>query len=290
MKILVTGANGFIGRHLVSRLSDRYEIIAVVRDAAQAVSSESARVVVMDLSRNIDASVLPAEIDVIIHLAQANVPFPKGANELLAVNTSATQQLLDYGRQAGARQFILASTGDVYGGQFERPLKETDTTAPASYYATTKYAAELLVQAYSNYLVPCVLRLYQPYGPGQSNRLIPKLAERIRHEEAVRLNRGDRPHVTPIYIDDVTWSIKLAIDSACSGIVNIAGDRALSMRDLAQEIGRALDRQPVFEETGEESANLMGDNSLMKQFLGNWNMVPLDEGLARTFKGEEANS
>lgn len=289
MKVLVTGANGFIGRHVVSRLSGRYEIFAVVRAARQAVSTETARIVVMDLARTLDASAFPAEIDVIIHLAQANVPFPEGANELLAVNTSATQQLLDYGRQAGARQFILASTGDVYG-RHSGLSKETDTISPTSYYAITKYAAELLVQSYSPYLLPCVLRFFHPYGPSQSDRLIPKLEEIIRQGETVRLHKDACPRMTPIYIDDVTHAIHCAIDSAYSGIVNIAGDRALSMRELAQEIGLALDRQPVFEDTGEETADRMGDNRLMKQVLGSWNMVSLGEGLSRTFKSEEANS
>ena len=289
MKILITGSSGFIGRHLVSRLSDSNELLAVVRDARQGVSTETARIVVMDLARTLDESALPAEIDVIIHLAQANVPFPEGANELLAVNTSATQQLLDYGRRARARQFILASTADVYGWHFGWS-KETDTIAPASYYAITKYAAELLVLSYSSYLLPCVLRLFQPYGPTQSGRLIPKLTERIRRGEAVELHKDARPRMTPIYIDDVTCAIKRVIDSSYSGILNIAGDRALSMRELAQEIGRTIESQPVFEDTGEEAADRLGDNSLMKQVLGSWNMVSLDQGLSRTFKSEEANS
>ena len=289
MKILVTGSAGFVGRQLISRLSYGNELFAVVRDARQPVSTDTAHVVVIDLAGNLDASALPAEIDIIIHLAQANVPFPEGANELMAVNTSATQQLLDYGRRAGARQFILASTGDVYG-RHSGLSKETDMIAPPSHYAITKYAAELLVQSYSRYLLPCVLRLFQPYGPGQSGRLIPKLGECIRQQKTIRIHKDDRPRMTPIYIDDVTHAIQCAIDSAHSGVVNIAGEQALNMRELAQEIGRAIESQPVFEDTGEETGDLMGDNSLMKQVLGSWKMVSIGEGLSRTFKSEEANS
>jgi nucleoside-diphosphate-sugar epimerase len=292
MKILVTGANGFIGRHLVSRWSDRYErceVFAVVREARQVIPTQGITIVEMDLQQPLDIAKLPSQIDVVIHLAQANVRFPEAANQLFGVNTSATLNLLEYARSAGARQFILASSGDVYGKR-TGPCRETDCVAPASFYGVTKYAAELLVFSYSNYLLPCVLRLFQPYGPGQSGRLIPKLEENIRRGNAIKLHNEASPQMTPIYIDDVTHAVGNVIDSAYSGILNLAGERTLSMRELAEEIGKVIERQPLFEDTGEDASDLIGDNSLMKQNLGSWNMVSLVEGLSRTFKSEEANS
>src|SRR5258708_33371389 len=115
-----------------------------------------------------------------------------------------------------------------------------------------------------------------------------KLGDRIRQQRAVRLHRDDRPYLTQIYIDDVTQAVERAIDSSFSGIVNIAGDQVVSMRELAEEIGRMLGSEPVFEETGEETGDLMANNGLMKRVLGGWNMVALSEGLWRMFKGEGA--
>lgn len=283
MRILVTGASGFIGRHLVSRLSGAHELYAVERDPQRAAQNETASLVMMDLARTLDVSALPAQIDIIIHLAQANVPFPEAANELWAVNSTTTQQLLDYGRGARARQFVLASSGDVYGRRTGL-CKETDAAAPASYYGLTKRVAEMLVEAYSDYLRPCIVRLFQPYGPGQSDRLIPKLADRIRRGRVVRLNKDDRPRMTPVYVDDVTRAIESAIDSSHSGTVNIAGDRVVSVRELAEEIGRTLGREPFFEESGQESADMMGSGELMKQVLGKWPMVSLADGLSAHLK------
>ena len=240
----------------------------------------------MDLARPLDMRVLPARIDVIVHLAQANVSFPAGANELLAVNTGSTQRLLDYGRRAGARRFILASTGDVYGRRFG-PCRESDPVAATSYYALTKQAAEILTQAYAGYFQTCIFRLFHPYGLDQSDRLIPRLADAIRQGKAIKLNEDDRPRLTPIYVDDVVRAIELAIDSSYSGIVNVAGDSVVTMRELAGQIGCLLGTRPVFEATGEDSADLIGDNALMKQALGAWPMNTLADGLSRTFKDED---
>lgn len=287
MKILVVGASGFIGRHLISHLSAGQEVFAIVRDRVRSGASDRVSFIEMDLSAPFNPSRLPAKVDAVVHLAQANVAFPQSAKELLMVNTIATQQLLDYAWRAGAHQFVLASTGDVYGPRFGSS-KETDAVHPASYYAATKHAAELLAQAYSDYLQVCIMRLYQPYGPGQSKRLIPGLADRIRRKEAVTLNMDDRPHLTPIYVEDVTRAIERAIESSFAGIVNIAGDRAVSVRELATEIGRVLEIEPIFEATGEQSSDFMGDNNLMKQVLGNWDMVALKDGLSLTFRGDGA--
>ena len=288
MRILLTGATGFIGRTLVSRLSKNHELSVVVRHP-ESRAPDGAQVVVMDLARSASTMSLPAAVDAIIHLAQANVRFPESADELLTVNTTATQRLLDYGRRAGARQFILASTGDVYGRRVGA-AKETDAAHPSDYYAVTKYAAELLTSAYSSYMNPCILRLYQPYGPGQTGRLIPKLAERIAGRNPVRINKDDGPRLTPTYVDDVARAIERAIDSCCAGTLNIAGDREATMRELAEEIGRVIGSEPLFRQTGDQSGDIAGNNSLMKQALGEWEMTPLPDGLLRTFKDKEGSS
>jgi nucleoside-diphosphate-sugar epimerase len=288
MKILVTGASGFVGKNLASRLSARHEVFAIIRDSAVIASTGRLSTIKMDLAQPLNAKGLPARIDVIIHLAQGNVSFPEGANELFAINSISTQQLLNYGRRAGARQFMLASTGDVYGKRSE-PCREIDTVTPSGYYAVTKHVAELLVEAYSGYLDGCALRIFRPYGPGQTGRLVPNLADSIRQRRVIRLHKGDRPRMTPIYIDDVIHAIEKAMNRSYSGTINIAGDQIVSMRELAEAVALALGSDAIFEETGEEAAaDLIGDNNLMKEALGNWDTVSLADGLSLTFRSEEA--
>ncbi len=287
MRIVVTGAAGFIGHYLTASLSARHEVIALARKVEKANLAGNASLIEMDLTGVLKTEALPTQVDVLIHLAQANVAFPEAANELFAVNTSATQQLLDYARRAGAQHFILASTGDVYGPRLGL-CRESDAAAPVSYYGVTKYASELLGNSYASYLKPCVLRLFQPYGPGQVNRLIPKLADRIRQGQTIRLNQGNRPHVTPIYIDDVVSAFERVIALSYAGLLNVAGDTVVSLRGLAEALGQVLGIEPSFEETEGETSDLMGDNSQMKEALGLSPSVGLHAGLSRTFANEEA--
>lgn len=284
MKILVTGATGFIGHRLLPRLRDHHEVFALARRALP--SHPEASVIAMDLAKPLDLNALPAKMDVIIHLAQARASSPEVADELLAVNTLSTRHLLDYGRGAGVRRFILASTGDVYGWRLGL-CKENDPPAPKSDYAVTKHSAEMLAQAYAAYFQNCILRFFHPYGPEQLGRLIPKLASRIERRQAVQLNKGDRPNLTPIYVDDALTAIERAVDSSYSGVVNIAGDQVISVRRLAELIGSVLKIKPVFNETDMEATDLSGDNQLMKEVFGGWSMNNLSDGLARTFKDEE---
>lgn len=285
MKVLVTGATGFIGQYLVRGLSAQHEVFVVARNPIPSSSQLTCSIITMDLARPIDSRALPEQVDTIIHLAQAPVALPESANEMFAVNTHSTQQLLDYSRRSGARRFVLASTGDVYGR--EGRAREIDPAAPVSFYGVTKRAAEMLVESYSDYFETCILRLFHPYGPGQSNRLIPKMAERLRLQQPVLLHDNDRPHVTPIYIDDLILAIERVVESSYVGILNIAGERGVSIRELAEEIGSVLGYRPIFEDTGKAVVDLAGDNDLMKEVLGKWTMVSLAEGLNRALNVKE---
>jgi len=286
MKVLITGGSGFIGRHLIARLTGRHELFAIVRDQHQVATRAAVTPVVSDLARPLDHNLLPSEIDVIIHLAQANVLFPDSAGEMFAVNTVSTQQLLDYGRSAGARRFILASSGDVYGRR-TAICRESDDARPASYYAVTKYASELLAIAYSQFLQPCILRFFHPYGSGQAGRLIPKLAARLRLGEPVKVNNEGGPRLSPIFIDDLCRAVELTLASSYCGVLNIAGERVISMQVLADEIGRVLDIKPAFEYSGDEALDISGDNSLMTRVLGSWSMVGLADGLSHALRDGE---
>jgi nucleoside-diphosphate-sugar epimerase len=280
MRVLVTGATGFMGAALVRNLARSHEVYALVRRPEASLWGGAVKVVHSDLSAPFDHDKLPGAVDVVIHLAIAKVSFPDLASEMFAVNAAATLRLLDYGRRVGVRQFILASSGDVYG-QRVGFCKESDPPAPVSFYGTTKHIAELLTLAYREYLAPCILRLYRPYGPGQVNRLIPNLAKRIRQGQTITVPAGDRGRQTPIYLSDVLTVVERAVDAGTAGVFNVAGDEIVSMRQLGEAIGRIIGLQPVFQEQTKDLSDAMGENARMKEVFGAWPLTRLTEGLVK---------
>lgn len=281
MKVLVTGASGFVGRHLVPALAERdHEVTALVRRSGAAPAGATSTVQA-DLEQPLPEGALP-RVDAVVHLAQGNGRFPEGARGLFRVNTAATQELLDHARRAGAACFLYASSASVYGFG-SRPFREDDVVSPPDFYALTKAVGEQLVSAYRGFVAATSLRLVAPYGPGQSGRMIPRLIESVREGRPVTLNEGGRPAMNPIYVGDVVEAVLALLDSPASGVLNLAGDQVVSIRELAESIGAGLGLEPVFEH-GSDAApgDVVAENLRLRELLGERELVPLREGLRRT--------
>jgi nucleoside-diphosphate-sugar epimerase len=279
MKVLVTGATGFVASHLVPALAEDHEVVALGHDGDRIPSGPGIEPLVADL-RRIRETALPA-VDAIVHLAQANVPFPDGALELHAVNEDAVVVLLDHARSCGAVRFVLASSATVYGTG-DRVWTEDDATDATDFYSATKLAAERYLGVYSALLETTILRLVAPYGPGQRNRMIPRLVESVRQGRAITLNEGGRPRINPIYVDDVVRVVEAALAAEGNHLLNVAGDEAVTIRELSERIGKVVGCEPIFEQKSAAVLDIVCDNGRMHALLDTGELVLLDEGLART--------
>src|SRR5262245_37026524 len=283
MRILLTGATGFIGWRLTSLLIERgHELFCLLRPGTPCVAG--AMPLPCDLARDTTIEAFPS-VDTVIHLAQSHQyrNFPAAAEDVLAVNTLATARLLDRARESGVRRFILASTASVYSARCDL-CQEDAPLQPDDFYAATKVAAEALLRPYGRHYLTCALRLFAPYGPGQRNRLIPTLIERIRDRRPVTLDGGESGlRLSVTYVDVVSAPFRAASAEGWYGAYDATAPEPTSVRDIATTIVRSLGIAPIFERTGRaEPSPLIADLNRLATVRNLDKFRSLDEGIGRT--------
>ncbi len=248
MKILVTGAAGFIGYHVINRLINeghtvvgidnlcepdtvdlkkvRLSLLGINPDAIQDGVPTRSAIAVFDfvkldiLDRN-DIMQLCNEcrFDVIIHLAaitgtQLSINYPTAFHN---INTSGTVNMLEAARLTGVKHFFFASSSKVHGKLAQAPMKENDDIdAPMSMYAASKRAAELLCYTYANsYRLPVtIFRLFTTYGSWCRPNAEPMLiAHDILEEKPIKLINNGQLVRDFTYIDDVIDGMMFAINT-----------------------------------------------------------------------------
>jgi len=249
-KIFVTGANGFIGRHLVHRLiAEGYFVGALVRPAS--ASQKTGRIEGVSYFhgdiRNyeeIKMAFSAFEPDTIIHLATyyAVMHHAGEIGVMIDTNVKGTINLLEAAKESGAVQlFINTSSTQVYEQKKQR-LKEEDVIKPQSLYAVTKLYAEDACSYYADaFHLPCVtLRLFPPYGPGDhQRRLIPYVIGSILKNTPPNLTTG-KQEWDFVYVDDIVNAYLAVLKSYPfkddHAIFNIGTGEAVSIRSFVEKI------------------------------------------------------
>ena len=264
MRVLVTGATGFLGRHLLPALAGRHEVVALARRPVDGYET-----VVADLAGDFP---VPDGLDAVVHLAQSRRyrEWPDGADDMYAVNVEATFRLL--GR---AERFVLASTGGVYAPSRE-PLREDGPLAPAGFYPRSKLAAELLAGPYG----AVILRPFFIYGPGQEGMLIASLAARVQAGEEVVVQGDPGIRVTPVHVDDAVRAVVAAVELGEPATVNVAGAEAVTLTDLVRLLAELDGREPRIRHAEGGGGDLVADIGRMRELLGVTPAVSLRQGLA----------
>ena len=287
MKILITGATGFIGsilvRYLLKEYSKDLNLYCLTR--SENISKEdSINWITQDLSKKIDYSNLPDELDVIIHMAQSRHyrEFPKMASDIFNVNTGSTLQLLDYGREIGLKSFIFASSGGVYRRK-NGPFLEGDSLEPPTFYLKSKYMSECLIDSYSDFFSTVILRYFFVYGEGQRNMLVPNLISSVRESKPIIIYNKVGIRISPIHIDDAIRATVNAMSIRGNEVINVAGADVTSILELSELIGEFLGKEPVYEYR--EDPNVMdfvANIEKMKSKLGVIPITSINEGVKRT--------
>ena len=281
MKILVTGATGFIGSRLVPRLGREHDLVAVARPGSRMSGGEEVKWVEQDLTQPLRREALPARLDAVIHLAQSRLykQFPEGAADVFEINVQSTFRLLEYAREVGASHFVFASTGGVYGSS-DKAVSETDRLNPLNFYLSSKYGAESLVTSYDGFLTTVIFRFFFVYGPGQTQMMVPTLLGRVLSGQEIVVEGDPGLRMNPIYVDDATRVFEPALGLEQSNLFNVAGSEAVTLTDLVQLMAEVGGREADVEHApAAQPGDLVGDNSKMRTVLGVEPETSLREGI-----------
>lgn len=249
MKVLVTGATGFVGRALCPLLRSRgFEVRAAVRDPASAGPDvEVARIDELGPATHWSAAV--SGTDVVVHLAgRAHVLGEAGSDEaakVRAVNVEGTVHLARAAARAGVRRLVFVSSVKVHGERNAgRPWTENDRPAPEDLYARSKWEAEqaLDVLARTTGLEVTVLRPPLVYGPGVKANFL-RLLRTVDRGLPIPLG-AIRNRRSLVYVGNLADAIAacLAHPAAANRTFLVADGEDVSTPELVRRVADALER------------------------------------------------
>jgi UDP-glucuronate 4-epimerase len=307
-RILVTGAAGFIGSHLVDHLLAEGDWQVTSLDDFNAFYAPSIkRANIHAQLSNPNFTLIEADIrdrgaleqafkgnrfDYLVHLAaRAGVrPSLKEPRLYLETNVNGTLNLLELAREQGIKSFIFGSSSSVYGVTPKVPFSEADPIFnPISPYAATKAAGELLCHTYAHLYdmrIVC-LRFFTVYGARQRPDLaIHKFAKLISAGKPIPVYGDGTTRRDYTYIDDVIAGVRAAIDydQTKYEVINLGESRTVELRELISLLENALgqraeiDRQPL--QPG-DVPQTFADITKARRLLGYDPQTQIEEGIGR---------
>jgi NAD dependent epimerase/dehydratase len=306
-KVLVTGADGFIGSHLTERLvAEGADVRAFCLynsrgSAGWLDETDPATRAALDvrLGDIRDARFVAAAtegIEVVFHLAALiAIPYSYAAPQsFIDTNVSGTLNALEAARAVGVRRFIQTSTSEVYGTPESLPIRESHALAAQSPYAASKVAADQLSLAFGkSYELPVVvLRPFNTYGPRQSDRaVLPTMLRQLLSGRAeIRLGRLDPRRDLTFVADTVDGFIRAATAPGIDGeVIQLGTGRSESIGELFAMACRLLDVEARAVEDparlrpdASEVLVLQSDPSRARERLGWEAGTSLEDGLRAT--------
>jgi len=312
MKILVTGAEGFIGSHLTELLVEKgYEVKAFVRynftnNWGWLESSKYLKDIeiytgdVRDYDSVYDAM---KDVDIVFHLA-ALIGIPYSYISPLAyikTNTEGTYNILEAGRKLGMDRIIVTSTSEIYGTAQYVPIDEKHPYNPQSPYAASKASADhLALSYYRSFGTPVtIIRPFNTYGPRQSARaIIPTIITQVLSGKTqIRLGNLTPTRDLNYVKDTANGFITVGLHEKTIGdVYNIGSGREISIGELAQKIIDLLGRhveivqdEQRFRPDKSEVERLLCNADKAKALTGWEPKYTLEEGLKETIEWMENN-
>jgi NAD dependent epimerase/dehydratase len=304
--VLVTGAAGFIGSHLVERLLDEAARVRVFLRYTSRSDMGSLRwlppqrqaqleVVFGDLRDQHAVTEAMSGVDLVFHLgALIAIPYSYvHPTEVVETNVMGTLNVLLAAQVHRPTRLVHTSTSEVYGTALRVPIDEQHPLQAQSPYSASKIAADKLVESFArSFQVPAVVvRPFNTYGPRQSARaVIPTVISQALLREVIQLGDLTPTRDFTYVTDTVDGFMRAALtDGVLGETFNLGNDREISVGELAALIVELVGRQVHIETdparvrpVASEVRRLCADYSLARDRLAWQPSVSLREGLRRT--------
>lgn len=244
MKILITGANGLLGQHLVKQLLDHgYTVIATSIGPSRLPFRQNDQYTYQELDITdgpvVNRLLLSIRPDAVVHAAAMTQVDQCEEQKITCwnINVTATRFLVDAAREIQAR-FIFVSTDFVFDG-LHGPYAETTEPNPVNYYGSSKWGAEKAVQESGLHwaIVRTVLVTGNPLSGTRLN-IVTWVKDKLEKGEKIKV--ADDQHRTPTFVEDLAAGILLVLEKKAKGIYHISGKDALTPYAMAVETARLL--------------------------------------------------
>ena len=306
-KILVTGADGFIGSHVAERLvRDGFSVRAMVQynsfghhgwlDFSDSDVQNALEFFAADIRDPFRMRTAVEGIDCILHLASlVAIPYSyQAAKSYVSTNVTGTLNLLQAARDQQVKRFVQTSTSEVYGTAQYTPIDEKHPLVGQSPYAASKIGADqMALSFYRSFGLPVtVLRPFNAYGPRQSARaIIPTIICQLA-AGCTELKLGNlAPTRDFTFVEDLATAFAaIAVaENVIGETINVGTGSEISIGDLADTLIRLMDSSAKVTTVSErlrpkesEVDRLLCDNSRAETLLGWKPAVSLEDGLRRT--------
>lgn len=253
MRLIVTGATGFIGKHLVESAKQHLEIVCLTRSSENHSSHEN--VSFLQTTYELDSlKDIFREDDVLIHLAGQRLTKDETNPKLFSFiepNIKLTENLLIAACEANIRQVVLASSIGVYSENDSMPYLENTITNPCNVYGLSKLIGEQLVHYYcmKNSIKNTILRFSQCYGIGEKDTPVLMKFIKQANEKRKIIAQDNEFYLDEIYIKDVIDAILLVVNKEAEGTFNIGGGKAYSILEMAETANLVFNNENNIEVT-----------------------------------------
>ncbi len=303
MRVLITGAAGFLGSHLADRfLKEGYQVVGMDNlltgspdNIAHLIGNPDFEFVKHDVTTFI---YLPGELDGVLHFASPASPvdYLQLPIQTLKVGSLGTHKALGLAKAKGAR-FLLASTSEVYGDPQIHPQPESywghvNPVGPRGVYDEAKRFAEAMTMAYHRYhqVDTRIVRIFNTYGPRmrqQDGRVVSNfVVQALRGEPLTVYGDGSQTR-SFCYVSDLIEGIYRLFTGGDHDPVNLGNPTEFTIRQLADEVLRLTGStsQVVQRPLPTDDPKVRQPDSTRARELLKWEpQVPLEDGLRRTIE------